>query len=75
MYDRNFLLYICIYIFRLLKTYSVTYSKIKRGFMKSKLTKKEKLRDEIIALKEQVKEMMKVWQSMDEEGWEVRKSA
>jgi len=43
--------------------------------MKSKLTKKEKLRDEIIALKEQVKEMMKVWQSMDEEGWEVRKSA
>ena len=43
--------------------------------MKSKLTKKEKLRDEIIALKEQAKEMMKVWQSMDEEGWEVRKSA
>ena len=41
--------------------------------MKSKLTKKEKLRDEIIALKEQAKEMMKVWQSMDEEGWEGEK--
>jgi len=41
--------------------------------MKAELTKKEKLRDKLIKLRKQAKEMMKVWQSMDEEGWEVKK--
>ena len=43
--------------------------------MKAELTKKEKLRDKLIKLRKQAKEMMKVWQSMDEEGWEGEKSA
>ena len=41
--------------------------------MKTKLTKKEIVRDKLIELRKQAKEMMKVWDNMDEEDCEVKK--
>ena len=38
--------------------------------MKTKLTKKEIVRDKLIELRKQAKEMMKVWDKMDEEDCE-----